>query len=250
MNVNARVNSRVSLFGYYGYNFARSNFDGAGTFPANNYDLSTEWSRASFDVRHRGQIGGNLNVLPFRVQLSPNIQMQTAQPFNITAGTDLNGDTNFNDRPAFATDLTRASVRVTPWGVFDTVPMAGQKIVPRNYGVAYGRFDISMRLSRTWGFGEPAGGSRPSQFGDYHTGGLFGGGGPVTGRYNLTLGIQARNALNHVNPGAPNGNLSSTLFGQVLGTSGGGAKCGWRRRSVSVRRMDRPLLLRSVSRQG
>src|SRR5262249_40637899 len=49
-NVNARVNAKLTLFGYYALNNARSNTDGAGSFPANQYDLSTEYGRAGFDV--------------------------------------------------------------------------------------------------------------------------------------------------------------------------------------------------------
>ena len=34
----------------------------------------------------------------------------SGRPFNITVGRDLNGDTLFTDRPAFASDLSRGSV--------------------------------------------------------------------------------------------------------------------------------------------
>ncbi len=54
-------------------------------------------------------------------------------PYNITLGQDLNGDSQFNDRPAFATDLSRASVVPTAFGYLDSAPIAGQKLVPVNY---------------------------------------------------------------------------------------------------------------------
>jgi len=41
------------------------------------------------------------------VRLSPFITARSGAPFNITTGTDLNGDTIFNDRPAFATPAIR-----------------------------------------------------------------------------------------------------------------------------------------------
>ena len=54
-------------------------------------------------------------------------------------------------------------------------------------------------------------------------GGMFGGGGGNTGkRYNLTFSIQARNLLNHVNPGPINGIVTSPLFGQSNSLAGGG----------------------------
>ncbi len=255
-NLNGRITNYIQMFGNYTYGHASSDTDSSGTFPANNYDLSTEWGRAGFDIRHRFQMGGNVSA-PMGIRLNPIIEMNTAPPFNITTGKDLNGDSIFNDRPAFATDLSRPSVRVTPWGTFDTNPLPGQTIIPRNYGEAYGTVSINMRVSRTWSFGErntgPAnanrgaggrGGGRGGNFG----GGGFGGGGNRGGggggrggggfagggggnfdgngnggsrRYNVTLNVQIRNVINTVNPSAPTGNLSSTLFGQSLGVGGG-----------------------------
>jgi len=142
-------------------------------------------------------------MLPGKIQLAPNITMNSAPPFNITTGTDLNLDTLLTDRPAFATVPAGAVPGVvgTPWGVFNLNPFhnptAGTEIIPRNYGIAYGRWDISGRISRVWTFGE-----------------RIGNGGNK--RYSLTAGLQGRNWLNHVNPAAPVGNLSSPYFGEAL----------------------------------
>jgi hypothetical protein len=237
--LNARVNPRIQMFGYYAYGRAFADSDGAGSFPANNYDLATEWGRAGFDIRHRVQLGGNFSWLPFGFRLSPNVNWQSAPPINITSGLDLNGDTNFNDRPALATDLSRPSVRVTPWGAFDINPLPGQQIIPRNFGTAFARLDVSGRLSRTWSFGERATGNNragnAAQSGNRGGGGGDrGGGGGGNGRYNLTLSIQSRNAINTTNPAAPNGNLSSPLFGQSLNLNGGGSTAN-RRLELNVR---------------
>jgi hypothetical protein len=232
VNVNTRINSRYSLFGYYSYNRAFSNSDGAGSFPANNYDLSGEWGRAAYDVRHRLQIGGNIN-LPFKLQLSPNISASSAPPLNVTTGTDWNGDTVFNDRPAFATVPANPAMGVigSVWGAFNIDPVNhpqfGTVIIPRNYAYGYGRFDVSGRLTRTWTFGRSAEPDRQAQAIQaaaasagirIDNGGNTGSKAP--GRYSLQLGIQARNALNHVNPGPPNANLTSPFFGQVLQNNG------------------------------
>lgn len=259
-NVSARVNSRISLFGFYVYGQAKSNSDGQGSFPSNPYDFSGDWGRASFDVRHRIQMGGSL-LLPTGLRVSPMIGFNSANPFNITTGVDANGDRQFNDRPAFATDLTRRSVRMTPFGNFDTNPLPGQTIIPRNYGEAYASFNTTAQISRTWGFGErstpqvqpvpgggaganggpggrgfgglgggPRGGGGGGRGGGGMGGGRGGGGGAAAGaankRFNLTFAVQVRNVFNTVNPGAPNGNLSSTLFGQSLGLAGGGGGPG------------------------
>ena len=58
-NINARLNARYSMFGYYSLGNAHSNTDGVNTFPANTYDLTTEGSRAGFDTRPRGGMGGS-----------------------------------------------------------------------------------------------------------------------------------------------------------------------------------------------
>ncbi len=242
-NVNARVNPNFMLFGFYALGKASSDTDGAGSFPANQYDLSGEYSRAGFDVRHRAVIGGSVTG-PFGFQFSPFIFASSGRPFNITVGRDLNGDSLFNDRPAFATDLTRPSVLITPLGAFDMSPMPGQIIIPRNYGEGPGQFSLNMRLSRTFGFGgerSSSANARPGGFGGGGRGGgprggapggAFGGGmagmhgiftqGGSPHRYSLTFSIAARNLLNNVNLAPPVGTLTSPLFGKSNALAGGG----------------------------
>ena len=152
-NINARVNAKFSLFGFYVYGHARSNADNAGGFPMNQYDTSLDYGRAGFDVHHRSFIGGSITA-PWNLRLSPMISFNTGSAYNITTGRDNNGDSQFNDRPAFATDLTRPSVIKTAFGNFDTNPIAGQTIIPRNYGNGPGQLSFNLRLSKTIGFGE------------------------------------------------------------------------------------------------
>ncbi|MGE5645408.1 MAG: carboxypeptidase regulatory-like domain-containing protein [Acidobacteriota bacterium] len=220
-NFNTRFARRVSLFGYYMLNYARSDTDGVGTLPADSYNLRPEWGPSAFDVRHRVFTGGSVTA-PWGVMLSPFITASSGAPFNIVSGYDANGDLVFTDRPAFA-----QSGIETPWGVFNPQPLPGETIIPRNYGRGPGQFSVNVRLSRTWGFGkrtEAAGAPGGGRFGGGGFGGLGRGGrgGPhgmfgnvSTGRrYNLTLGVSARNLFNFVNLDTPVGNLTSALFGQ------------------------------------
>src|SRR5207244_8065234 len=115
-NINARMSRRVQLFAYFVVGSAKSNTDGAGTFPANQYDVSSEYGRAGFDTRLRSVIGGNVSG-PLGFRLAPFIMMSSGRPFNITLGRDLNGDTLFNDRPAFASAVSKTVIQ-TPWGAF------------------------------------------------------------------------------------------------------------------------------------
>ena len=120
-NVNARVSPKLSFTGSYTLNKASSDTDGAGTFAADPYNLRPEYGRAGFDIRHRVQFNGVVSA-PWGIRLSPFLVATSGRPFNITVGRDLNGDTLFTDRPAFATDLSRASVRQTAFGAFDLAP--------------------------------------------------------------------------------------------------------------------------------
>jgi hypothetical protein len=58
-NINSRVNSRISLFGFYVYGFVNANTDGVNTFPANQYSMAGEYGPAATDVRHRVTLGAN-----------------------------------------------------------------------------------------------------------------------------------------------------------------------------------------------
>jgi hypothetical protein len=139
----------------------------------------------------------------------------SSRPLNITTGTDLNGDTVFADRPAFATDLSRPSVVHTAFGVFDLAPMPGQRIIPRNYGIGPGLVSLNLRLAKTFKLGKEVKGKRDPM--------------------ELTFTALSRNLLNHPNLALPDGNLSSPYFGEstALVTGGGGNSASGNRLSSS-----------------
>ena len=261
VNFSARISPRFRLFGNYMLSRARSNTDGAGSFPVNQYNWSTEYGRARFDVRQRFFTGGSID-LPFGFRIAPFLVASSGSPFDILVGQDLNGDSLFNDRPAFATDLSRPSVVKTAYGTFDALPLPGQTIIPRNYGNGPGQLNLNVHLTKIFSFGgegsAAADGSRGQggyrgggrrggpPGGGLGPGGLGGGGGPRdlfgggggNKRYTLEFTIDARNALNNVNLAPPIGNLSSPLFGQSNrlggGFRGGGATAN-RRIELEVR---------------
>ncbi|MDT7540893.1 MAG: hypothetical protein QOE33_797 [Acidobacteriota bacterium] len=153
LSVNTRLNPKFTLFGFYSLGRAMSDTDGAGSFPSNNYDLTGEYGRSSFDIRQNLTLGGSFDV-PWGLRLNPFVLASTGRPFNITTGLDNNGDTTFNDRPALADAQTPASdLRVAQFGNFDIRPKPGQTIIPRNFGQAPGYFAVNMRVSKTVGFG-------------------------------------------------------------------------------------------------
>src|SRR5260370_256940 len=92
----------------------------------------------------------------------PTIRPHARVVFTITTGTGYNGDGILNDRLSFATSASNPkNVKVTPWGTFNLAPVAGETIIPVNYGTGFSQVSVNLRLSRTWGWGE-RGGSNPA----------------------------------------------------------------------------------------
>lgn len=232
VNFNSRINSNIFLFGNYAYNNAYSNTDGAGTFPNNTYNLQSEYGPAAIDIHSRVFFGGSVNT-KWNVRFSPFIIYRSNQPFDIILGRDLYGDGYLNTaRPAFANGQTGPNIVDTPYGAFNIAPGPGDQIIPRNYGNGPGYFSVNLRLSKTFGFGgeRTAGGNvggGGGGGGHDHGGGPGGGmrgmfGDTPTGqKYNVTVGVQARNLLNNVNPGPPVAILTSPVFGQSISSAGG-----------------------------
>jgi hypothetical protein len=241
VNSSIRVGTNLSLFGYYTLSYANSDTSGAGSFPSTSNNVALDYGRAGFDVRHRVFIGGTVG-LRYGFRISPFLIASSGIPYNITTGQDLNGDSIFNDRPAFASSKSNPlNVVTNKYGSFDLVPQPGETMVPINDLTAPGRFSLNMRLSKTFGFGQkkeatagggPGGPGSGGTFGrgpggprggggggDRGMGGMFGGG-PSNNRYNLTFSVNARNIFNNVNVSTPIGNLSSPLFGLANGLAG------------------------------
>jgi hypothetical protein len=221
--INGNLHAKnIGLFSYFTVGKIDSDTAGIGTFPSNSYDLHSDFGRASYDERRRLFLGG-FSKLPGGIEVNPFLSYQSSAPFNITVGQDLNGDSIFNDRPAFATDLSRPSVYQTRFGNFDAQPTAGQTIIPINYGKGPALFLANIRLAKVFNFGPAlpdenpappppaaaaskdtaASAKKPAK--------------PVKKEiermYTLGLGFGSDNILNHPNYGPPVGVLGSSLFG-------------------------------------
>src|SRR5262249_41165297 len=101
VSLRSNITRNFSLFAGYTLASTHSDTDGAGTSPADSYDLATEYGRASNDVRNQFYFGGQVS-LPAGFRIAPYIFGNTGRPFNIVTGRDNNHDTIFTDRPAFA----------------------------------------------------------------------------------------------------------------------------------------------------
>jgi len=258
--VNGRVQTTrwLSLFGYYSLNSAHGDTSGAGANITTPGNIAADYGRTTFDVRNRIFLAGSI-TLPKFIQVSPFMIGQSGNPYNITTGSDNNGDSFFNDRPVFG------APNGIPAGADGTNTIAGcgsfvqpptgtaYKTVPINYCTGPTLFTFNVRLTKTIGFGGDrvaqnngagsgsgrggaaggapggpggpgGGGARGGGGGGARGGGgggMFGGGGSSTGkRYNVSFGIQAQNLFNNKDLSTPQGQLSSNEFGQSTQLAG------------------------------
>jgi hypothetical protein len=205
VNVTVRNGSRVNLGAAYVLSSAHGDTSGPNSFPSSSQNLEADYGRTSFDVRHHLTLFMGIDGPGFRVV--PSIFASSGQPFDITVGRDLNGDSIFNDRPAFATDPSRPSVVSTPFGVFDTAPIAGQQIIPRNYGTGPAQVLVTLRAMKPF---------------------------VVHQHDTIRIDLLAINLLNRANLALPVGNLSSPVFGRSTALASGSANSSNRQIRVQL----------------
>ena len=176
-SVNTRVNSHISLNGYWAWTDYHTN---AGT-PSNEFNLNQDWGRAAIPS-NRFNLIGTLG-LPYGWTASPSFMANTPTPFNITTGVDYNNDGVNNDRPSFAPAGTSCggNIKCTPFGDFNLTPGPGATPIPINYASGPSRWDADIRFSRTWGWGEKRNVAAATGGGGGAGGGPPGGGGGPAG---------------------------------------------------------------------
>jgi uncharacterized membrane protein YgcG len=259
-NFNIRAGAKLSLFGFYSLNYANSDASGAGSFPSDQYDMSLDYGRASFDTRHRLFMGGTVG-LPRGFRISPFMIFNSGSPYNVTVGQDLSNDWQHNVRPEFAVNSpgTCTSPTLKCYYTYSTTQSYTQ--IPINYLTGPSNFTLNLRLAKTFGFGPevggksgaqagggpPSGGPPPGGGGPRGGGGMgrgpggpgggFGGGPATNRRYNLTFSVNARNVLNKVNAANPVGVLSSPNFGQSISLAGGPFSSAAANRKIELQAM-------------
>ena len=239
--VSARASyPKVSFFTFYTYNAAMADTSGVNYTPSVAQDPGLDYGRSSFDVHNRFVLLGNFTA-PYGVSLSPFFAYNSGTPYNVTVGSDLTRNNQFNARPTFAASCSEPNVAVTKFGCLDTDPFGtDEKVIPFGLGTGPSNVSLNMRVSKVIGIGPKVEGGRAASTGGGGGGGRGGGpglgagglsgsrGGPgrldqsTLHRYNLTLTAFGTNVLNHENLGAPNGTLTSPFFGESQSLAGGG----------------------------
>lgn len=233
---------KFSFAANYTYSNAHGDTGGVGSVPSVSSDPGLDYGRTDFDVPNRFMLFGNF-MLPWQISLSPMMVVNSGTPFDITTGSDLTGNNQFNGRPTFAASCSEPNAISTKWGCFDSEPYgtenpaagtpiasyaANEKIAPFGLGTGPDNVAVNMRVSKVIGIGPRVEGGVGPSGGGYHGGphGLGGGlsgnqSGPgrmdqsVPNKYSLTLSMWGSNILNHENLGTPNGTLSApSLFGK------------------------------------
>jgi hypothetical protein len=250
-SLNLNINGQIKTLNFWGgYSLSKGrNTDGGFTgSPFDAYDFSREFARTpggslSFSY------GGFYYQAPHGFSLNMFSIAVSGQPFNITIGRDKNGDTFFSERPAFATDLTKPGVVVTPLGAFDPNPTPGQTIIPRNFGRGPGFVSINLGVEKIIKFGRaiepktaPPGGAVVTTSGAATPPASTAAKKPPVQRpYTLSFSAYISNLLNRTNKGVPVGNMTSPYFLQSASGSNnfifgpGGGQGGNRLVSLRVR---------------
>lgn len=232
-NFNTRISPGISFFGFYTASWANSDTDGVSSNPSNSANLKLDYGRAPFNVRNRVFFIGNFEA-PWNLSFSPFIVAQSGQPFNITLGEDVNGDSFFNDRPSYAQPGDTDTVS-TQYGDFNLNPRTNYTPIPPNLGNGPALFTFNLRVSKSIAFGpRVAHGGFTGGFGHWRgrglgPGGLNGGGGgggpfgphkQIHRRFNMTINVHALNLFNDINLAPPTGVLGSPEFGKSNALAG------------------------------
>jgi hypothetical protein len=250
LSANGKILKKVDFWANYSWNNNRALDGGTSGSPFDAYDFTQEWGRANWDIRHWFTAGASYQTKS-GYSVNTFIIANSGQPFNITTGRDTNGDTSFSERPAFAADLNKPGIVMTPYGALDPNPAPGQKIIPRNFAQGPTFLSINLGASKTFKFGRaippkmpPAAASgkaptvsataAPPATGAQATPAKP----PVQRPYSLVFSVYVTNALNHTNRGNPVGNMTSPFFLRSTSTSGlfffgpGGGGAGGNRQVV------------------
>ena len=163
-------------------------FRSDGDTPQSSY--SNKGEKARVDWQNSGALAEADLKLPYKMEFSAESYWHYATPYNITTGTDANGDGSFNDRPSWAS-APGDGVYETPFGLMTTNTVNGD--VARNLGTMPLIVHMYSNISRAFKLNT------------------------IKDRaYTLTLNARGANLLNHTNVTAVNTVLSSSEIGQPI----------------------------------
>jgi hypothetical protein len=158
--------------------------------PQSSYSDKGESGRPDWMTRGGPSVLGSI-ILPYKVELATQFTERPGRPYNITTGTDANGDGTFNDRPAYASAMG-IGVYSTRFGLLTANTVNGN--VPYNLGTMPSVIHMDTNLNRAFTL-------NPKD---------------KDGPRTLTFNVRSANLLNHTNVTAVNTILSSSAVGQPV----------------------------------
>ena len=168
--------------------FRGENTSGAAN-PQSSYSQQGESSRVDWQTSGLFGLMGNVK-LPWKAELSTELFASSGTPYNITTGTDANGDGDFNDRPSYASGPGPGAYS-TRFGLLTFNTVNGN--VPRNIGTMPATVHLDTNLSRSFTLPRSKDHSRT-----------------------FTFNARSANLLNHTNVTAVNTILSSGAVGRPV----------------------------------
>jgi hypothetical protein len=174
---------RFTLHLYYAY----LSFKEDEQTPQSSYREQGEAGRPWWMTRGGPTVEGSV-ILPFKLELDSQFSTRPGRPYNITTGTDANGDGSFNDRAAYAS-AAGSGVYSTRFGLLTSNTINGN--VPYNLGTMPRTVHLDANLTRTIAL-NPRDKDHPRT---------------------MTVNARSANLLNHTNVTAVNSVLASSVLG-------------------------------------
>jgi len=188
--LNQHSYKRLGLSAWYSHKHFKSDGGNGVNSPQSSYSDLGESARVDWLSADSAGIVGNL-ILPFRLELAGQFDANSGRPYNITTGSDNNGDGDFNDRPAYVS-APGQGIYDTRFGLLTINTVNGT--VPRNLGTMPATLHFDMNLHRSFVLN--------SKDKDHPRA--------------LDFNARSANLLNHTNVTAVNTVLSSGTLGQPL----------------------------------
>jgi len=158
--------------------------------PQSTYSAQGDSGRPDWMRRGGVSVLGVLQ-LPYKIELDTQFSATPGLPYNITTGTDANGDGSFNDRPSYVS-ASGSGVYNAPQGLMTANTVNGT--VPYNIGTMPGVINLDPNLRRTFVL-NPGDKDHPKT---------------------LSLNARSANVLNHTNVTTVNTILTSGAVGQPI----------------------------------
>lgn len=222
---------RLTVNANYTFDSAKSDTQGVNSFVSDSQDPGLDYGRAGFDYRHELSLIGSYSA-SHTVTVAGAFFARSGTPYNLTIGSDLTANNQFNARPTYGI-CGSAGVVTTQYGCLDTDPVGkGERIVPYGVGMGPANSIAYLRASKVFGIGprvQPASNAHSTiqSSNSVSDRGLSSGGAAIhldaaaPRRYSLTLALAAINVFNQVNLGTPNGVLLTPLFNQTQSLAAG-----------------------------